>query len=136
MIILTNPYTRLVFWMSLGQAGDVDIKAVGSIDPTGVDNVVAVPALALNACGIDVEKVGSLDRRITLGNVVITGMVIPFSEVFESGARDLSVDIPVPGKHLPSTASARTCPAQRIDRGTYLSVPPPPQQSTVGQPTL
>lgn len=106
VIILASPDTRLVVWMSLGQAGDVNIQTVASIDPAGVDDVVAVPTLALNAGRIDVEKIGTFDRRIVVGNVAVVSMVPMFTEILECGARHLSVNIPVPRKHLPLTVSA------------------------------
>lgn len=130
--------------MSLGQAGDVDIQTVRSVDPAGVDNVVAVPTLALHAGRIHVEEICPFDGRIVGGNVIVVSTVPTVTEILEGGARDLSVNIPVPRKHLSCTVSAIRFSAWPIarrgvlrpsgDASIYLPIPPPSQQGTVGQP--
>jgi len=116
--ILTTPDARLCRRVRLTQARDVDEQAIPDVDPAGIDHILAVPTHALDVVRVHVEEVLALDLGAVIGHkgVVVHGHVEVLAQPGQSPARDLDVEIPVPGHDL--------------------AVPPPAQQGAVGDPGL
>lgn len=96
MVVLTAPDARLAIGVCLRETGDVDEEAVPDVDPAGVDDILAVAALALPDPRVDVEEVSSSYFPV-VGGIGVVCSVVSFTEVVESCAADLGVEIEIPG---------------------------------------
>lgn len=118
VVVLAAPHTRLRARVRLAQAGDVDEEPVADVDPAGIDDIPAVAADPLHREAIHVQQVLARDRGPVLGRggVVVQGHVQVGAQPGQRRARDLGVEVPVPGHDL--------------------AIPPPAQQRAVGDPGL
>lgn len=96
MVVLAGPHAGLVIWVGLRQACDVNVQAVGDVNPPGVNDVEPVASFSLDAGGVDVKEVSLAHGRIVVGGVVVLGEVPVLAQVGEGGAGDLGVNVPVP----------------------------------------
>lgn len=118
MLILTTPDTRALN-LTFSQAGDVDEHAVLHINPAAVNDVPSVATVNLDVVGVDVEQV-LLGDQVPCGSICVIvdvfGAIECITYPLQSVVCNLNVEVIIP----------------RHD----LAVPPPAQESTMGNPSL
>lgn len=118
MLVLTAPDTGTVD-LALAQTGDVDEHAVGDIDPARIDNVHGIASVEIHVVGVDVEEVLLGDKVSCVGIceiVFVGGVVEILAHPLQGAVCDLYIEIVIPRHDAP--------------------VPPPAEESAVGDPCL
>ena len=80
MVVFANPLPWTVIWMCLRKSGNVDEEAVAHVDPSCVDDVCAIAALALPDPWVDIQKIFPLDSAV-VGDVWVFGLVVHLAEM-------------------------------------------------------
>jgi hypothetical protein len=89
----------------LAQPGDVDVETVCRVDPPRIYRVHAIALHPLPGHGVDIEKVLPANnmlvgRRGIAGRTEpVAGLVVMVSNVGQCRARNLCVDVQIPGQY-------------------------------------
>lgn len=120
MLIFATPHARLLIWLGLGDSGQVNVQPITHVDPSSVNDVVAIGMRAESVRRVDVEQVGTINnfgrvwrRRVELRDgrrrVVIDSLIVVRSEIAEGRKSELNVDIIIPRKDLKSRNGCQPC---------------------------
>ena len=130
MKILATPEARECLWVRLAETCDIDVEAGVHVDPARVDDVEPIAKFSLGPMWVDIEEVCSRNGAVTVMRrgfgVGVKCVVKLRGQVTKGGLGYLSVDVPIPGKHLPRViVSVRIRVEVQMCDAAYLAIPPP-----------
>ena len=96
MVILATPHPGLIIRMRLAETGDINVESVPDIDPSRINNVVAVPSFTFVTRGIDIQQVRPLHVGIIGRSIVVHCAIVVFAHVCKGGTGYLGINVPVP----------------------------------------
>ena len=119
VLVLAAPDTGSVV-LALADAGDVNEHTVAHVDPSGVDDVLAITLGLVDVVRVDIKEIALGDVVVVavgvIGLELVLGAVHVLAKPLHGIVGNLDVEVIIPGHDL--------------------AIPPPTEQGTVGNPRL
>ena len=95
MVILATPYPWDEIRVRLAQSSNVNKQSSLNIDPSGIDDVLAIPSTSFGRAWVDVEQIVTLFGLI-FGDIMEDGSTQMLAKVLQRGTRHLDIEVPIP----------------------------------------